>query len=87
MLDTICLSLQMLCDPSPPSSGAQESVLQGLLQDFLSSVFDWNQLKGVTTGERREEEREGQVLTSLLPPCMATGWQWLGPLSKIMAPY
>lgn len=87
MLDTVCVSLQMLCDPSPPGSVAQEAGLQGLHQGFLSSVCGWIQLKGITTGERGEEGREGQVLISLLPPCLAAGWQWLCPLSGIMAPY
>lgn len=75
-----------VCDPSPSSSVTQEAGLQGLHQGFLSSVFGWVQLKGVTTGEKGEEEREGQVSISLFPPCLAAGWQWLCPLSKIMAP-
>lgn len=41
-------------------------------------VFSWVQLKGVTSEDGREEEKEGQVLIFLLP-----GRWWAGAVSPI----
>lgn len=80
MLDTVCLSLPMFYLPVSTQLCGLGGWFSSTASRAFCLVFGWVQLKEVTAGHGREEERWGRALIFLLPPCLAVGQQWHSPM-------